>query len=79
MKHIQDELFRECAKWKTEAERLRRERDSLIEDLKDTGKACRVCKYFGIPYGKPPCDICKHTRYKYWEYRGPREARDEQS
>lgn len=50
--------------------RKERERDSLIEDLKETGKACRYCRHFMNSYNAPPCDECEG--YRLWEYRGPR-------
>ena len=58
-------------------ERVTKERDDLIWDMKVYGSGCYSCKYFDAPNGKckaeEPCGVNNN-----WEWRGIQEAQDDE-
>ena len=52
-------------------ERLVRERDAALEDLKQYAY-CPVCKHFKLKTSDEPCKSCKnnHGTVNKWEWRG---------
>lgn len=60
-----------------ELERVTRERDDLIWDMKVCGSGCYSCKHFDAPNGKcrasEPCGVNNS-----WEWRGVQEAQNDE-
>ena len=70
----------ETAKWAYNyIQRLERERDAAVEQLRKGGRACSTCKFSeDIPENDKICEECRLTGtkllYSNWEWVGPQEV-----